>query len=358
MRRSWKSFCLLICLIILINPLLSGCSSFRRETGGEKTGQSASIVFADAEWESIKLHNRIAGYIIEHGYGYQPIYLAGETLPLFAALSQGDIDIMMEVWTSDYPEQWKQMLKSSKVKALGSNYSAVQGWFVPLYMVEGDTERGIEPLIPGLKSVQDLTYYKETFRQSPSSNMGIIFNAPRGWPAELINTEKFASYQLSSSFMLQASDSEPNLSANLNKAYTRGDAWLGYARDPSVITAGHKMLLLREEPYNEELWKLGRKCSYPECNVMKAANSGMNEKAPELLDFLQKYATTRGQNEEILLYLTNEGGNREKAAEEWLRKNPDVWKQWVPEDTAKKIWTSLNPVPQNKKSFFSKFLSK
>ncbi|PKM76157.1 MAG: ABC transporter substrate-binding protein [Firmicutes bacterium HGW-Firmicutes-15] len=358
MRRSWKSLCLLIGLIIVINPLLSGCSSSQSKEGGQISGQSTSIVFADAEWESIKVHNRIAGYIVEHGYGYQPIYLSGETLPLFAALSRGDVDIMMEVWTSDYPEQWKDLLKSSKVKALGSNYSAVQGWFVPAYLVEGDTERGIEPLLPALKSVQNLPIYKETFKLSPTSSMGIIVNAPRGWPAETINTEKFASYKLSTSFMLMASDSEQNLSASLDQAYSRGTAWLGYVREPSIISAGHKMLLLREEPYSEEQWKLGRACSYPESNVMKAANSGMNEKAPELLDFLQKYATTRGQNEEILLYVENESANREKAAEEWLRKNPDVWSQWVSEDVAKKIWTSLNPVPQNKKSFFGKFLSK
>jgi len=359
MRSSWKRYFLLIGLIIIVSSLLSGCSSFLNKNGGQKAGPSTPIVFADAEWESIKAHNRIAGYIIEHGYGYQPIYLAGETLPLFDALSRGDVDIMMEVWSSDYPEQWKQMLKSAQVKDLGTNYSSVlQGWFIPAYMVEGDTERGIEPQLPGLKSVQDLPAYKEKFKLSTTTNNGIILNAPRGWPAETINTEKFKTYHLSYYFMLLDSDSEQYLTDSLDKAYARGDAWLGYARDPSMITAGHKMLLLREEPYSEELWKLGRGCAYAQGNVMKAANKGMNEKAPELLDFLQKYATTREQNEAMLLYLKNSGGAREKAAQEWLKKNPDVWSQWVSDDIAKKIWADLNPKPQNKSSFFSKLFKK
>ena len=355
MRSSWKRYCLVIGLIIVINSLLSGCSSSLNKNGAGKAGPSTPIVFADAEWETIKAHNRVAGYIIEHGYGYQPVYLAGETLPLFDALSRGDVDIMMEVWSSDYPEQWKQMLKTGQVKDLGTNYSSIlQGWFVPAYMVEGDTERGIEPQFPNLKTVQDLFIYKDAFKLSPTTNNGIILNAPRGWPAEAINTEKFKTYHLSYYYMLLESDSELYLTDSLDKAYARGDAWLGYIREPSMIAAGHKMLHLREESYKEELWKLGKACDYPEGSVMIAANKGMNEKAPELLDFLQKYETTREQNEAMLLYVKNGGGNREKAAQEWLKKNPDVWKQWVSDDMAKKIWADLNPKPQNETSWFKK----
>lgn len=345
MRRIWMNFSLLISLIIVGNLLLSGCSPTVSDNEKDKYRQSTEIVFADAEWESIRLHNRIAGYIIEHGYGYHPSYLAGETLPLLKALSEGDIDIMMEVWTSDYPEQWKQILKSGTVKDLGCNYSAVQGCFIPAYMIEGDTERGIEPVIPELKSVQDLPAYAEIFKLSATSNKGTILNAPRGWPAEAINKEKFKNYHLSTSYILLPSDSEQYLTVSLDKAYERGEAWLGYARDPSIITAGHKMFLLREDPFNEEQWKLGYGCAYPETEVMIAAISDMNVTAPELLDFLQKYATTRKQNEEILLCLKNADGNRELAVQQWLQKNPDVWSQWVPADIAKKIWAKLNPVP-------------
>ena len=346
MQRNRKCFYWLIIFIITFNLLLGGCSSATRK--GAKTGSSISIVFADGEWESIQVHNRIAGYIAEHGYGYHPTYLAGQTTLLLKALSQGDIDIMMEVWSSDYPEQWQQILKTGKVRELSCNFSAVQGWFVPEYMVEGDAERGIEPLIPELKSVQNLPRYRDIFKLSATTNQGIIFNAPRGWPAEAINQEKLKTYHLSASFKLFPSDSEQDAAATLDQAYERGSAWLGYARDPGIITAGHKLALLREEPFSEEQWKLGRSCSYPESKVMIAAHSSMNEKAPELLDFLQKYATTREQNEEMLLYVKNSGGDKEQAAQHWLQNNPDVWSQWVPEEVAEKIWADLNPGSLNK----------
>jgi glycine betaine/proline transport system substrate-binding protein len=45
---------------------------------------------------------------------------------------------------------------------------AAQGFYVPRYLVEGDAERGIEPLAPDLRSVSDLPRYAELFRD-PSS---------------------------------------------------------------------------------------------------------------------------------------------------------------------------------------------
>jgi len=340
MYRSWKSFSLIITQILII-ALLSGCSSTLSEPGGVGTS-SGSIVFADAEWESIKLHNRIAGYIIEHGYGYNPSYLNGENLPLFKALRQGDVDIMMEVWTSDYSELWAQMLKSGKVNEVGTNYIGIQGWFIPAYLVQGDAERGIEPEIPGFKSVLDLPAYQQYFKLSATSNKGIIYNAPHGWTATAINTEKFNNYYLEDTFSLLPSESEASLAGSLDQAYKRGDSWLGYARVPSLIAAGHKLLLVREEPFTDERWRLDRGCSYPNTDVMIAVNSSMRQKAPEVLDFLHNYQTTTSENEEMLLYLIRFEGNEQQAAEEWLLSNPDVWSQWVPEEVAEKIWTVLN----------------
>ncbi len=356
MNRNRK-FSLLISCLLVMGLLLAGCSSSRTVAGGEKS-KSGTIVFADAEWESIQIHNRIAGYILTHGYGYQVNYLAGETLPLFKALRRGDIDVMMEVWTSDYPQLWKQMTKSGQIKALGNNYVGLQGWFVPAYMVEGDKERGIEPQIPAFKSVQDLPAYQQYFKLSAASSKGIILNAPQGWPAATINQKKYETYRLAKTYSLLPTDSEKNLAATLDKAYQRGESWLGYAREPGLITAGHKLYLLREEPYDEEVWKRSQACAYPECNVMIATHAGMNQKAPEILDFLQKYKSTREQNQEMLLYLEKFEGNREKAAQEWLLNNPYVWSQWVPEEVANKVWADLNPPIAPKQTFWSKFLRK
>ena len=62
---------------------------------------SKKLVLADVGWDSVQVHNRIAGFILKHGYGYEVEYMPGETIPLFAGTARGDIDINMEVWIAN-----------------------------------------------------------------------------------------------------------------------------------------------------------------------------------------------------------------------------------------------------------------
>ena len=55
--------------------------------GSYATAASKKLVFADVGWDSVQVHNRIAGFILEHGYGYEVEYMPGETIPLFAGLA-------------------------------------------------------------------------------------------------------------------------------------------------------------------------------------------------------------------------------------------------------------------------------
>ena len=105
------------------------------------------IVFADASWESIQFHNRVAGFIVEHGYGRPVDYIFGDTLPSLHGLVarrhrrlHGGLDRQAS------GRRW-----SRPWRAAGSSTWAPTSpmrprvWYVPTYMIEGDPERGIEP---------------------------------------------------------------------------------------------------------------------------------------------------------------------------------------------------------------------
>ena len=57
-----------------------------------------TIVFSDLDWTSAQVQNRIAQYIVEHGYGYPTDVVFGGTLPLFQGLRGGDTHVTMEIW--------------------------------------------------------------------------------------------------------------------------------------------------------------------------------------------------------------------------------------------------------------------
>ncbi len=333
-------------LLVLISLSLVGCGS--REHPGSSQGATSNnvgkhrITLADGSWDSIQLHNRLAGFIIKSGYGYPVEYLYGEELPLMQALAQDDVQVMMEIWANDYPKQWKVMQSQRKVKELGTNYTgAVQGWFVPTYMIAGDVERGIEPVAPELKSTYDLPRFSYLFAKNESSKQGRLYNAPKSWLAAGFNADKLKAYHLGRSYLLISTGSEQELTHSLFQSYRKGTPWLGFSRDPGPITAGQQMTLLREPEYNAAQWQYNHGCAYPTTDVLIAANQSLEKTAPELLDFLEKYETSREQNIQLLLYVDKYNGDKEKAVVAFMKQKPDVWKQWVPDDVAKKVEAAL-----------------
>ena len=334
---------LIILLLFTCLPLfLTGCGSGNKAAVDKVKMKNTKITLADGNWATILMHDRLAGYIIKNGYGYPVEYLSGEELPLMRALAGNDIQIMMEIWGDDFPVEWKTMQTRLKVKNMGANHTgAVQGWFVPTYMIAGDVERGIEPVSPALKYVSDLPRFADFFAKNPSSQKSLIYNAPSTWVAAGINQTKLKSYNLNHSFVLTDTKSESALVKSLNRYYQKGTPWLGFARDPGPITANHKMTMLREPAYDDQTWKNSRGCSYPTTDVLIAANRSLEKTAPELLDFLDKYETTYDQNIQMLQYLDKYKGDADKAAIAYMKDKPDIWKAWVPDNVAKYVDTAL-----------------
>lgn len=77
--------------------------------GGEAESDMTTIVFGDVSWDSVQVHNRIMAFIIENGLtGYKADFIPGDTLPILNGLQQGDVDVDMESWHSNFPEVYKK----------------------------------------------------------------------------------------------------------------------------------------------------------------------------------------------------------------------------------------------------------
>ncbi|MFK4997419.1 glycine betaine ABC transporter substrate-binding protein [Bacillus sp. N9] len=136
------------------------------------------IKFADAGWDSIRFHNSVAQQIIEEGYGYDTEVINGTTAATLQALQQGDINVYMEVWTDNAKDVYERAIDKGDIVKLATNFDDnAQGLYVPTYVIKGDAERGIEPVAPDLKTVQDLGKYTEIFEDPEDPNKGRIVGA-------------------------------------------------------------------------------------------------------------------------------------------------------------------------------------
>ena len=294
------------------------------------SASAETIVFGDFSWDSVQVHNRIAGFIIEHGYGYDVDFQFGESIPILLGIRRGDVDVTMEGWVDNWLDAMYEAHVAGEVISLGSNFpDAPQGWYVPTYMIEGDPERGIEASAPELRSVQDLAQYADLFPDPEDPNKGRFYNAPTGWGAHDINNAKVEAYGLDEYFNSFDTGSDAALGAAMMRYYERGEPFVAYNWEPNWVIGLLDMTLLEEPEYNEQQWREDYSTAYPATRVEVIINAELAGRAPLLTSFLANYNTTIEQTNEALAYMQLENASAQETALWFLENYRDVWTEWV-----------------------------
>jgi glycine betaine/proline transport system substrate-binding protein len=311
------------------------------------------IVFADLGWDSVQVHNRVAGFIIEHGLDYPIKFTPGETILLNKALISakgGDApNVNMETWTENWQELYDEGLAKGKDPTtnegfirLGPNFpNSVQGWYVPTYMIKGDPERGIEATAPDLKSVYDMPKYWELFKDPEDPSKGLFYSCIPGWSCRDINNKKFDAYGIRDTYNIMEPGSGAALAASMESAYKRGKAWIGYYWAPTWILGKLDMTQLEEPPFDPAVFESTAKCAYPAVKCDIIVHKKLPEWAPDVADFLKKYRTTLELNNKFLAYMRDSDGKPQDGAMWFLKTYEDLWTQWVPADVAAKVKAAM-----------------
>lgn len=322
-------------VVLSLMTVLAAC-------GGSSSDSIDEIVFGDAGWDSMRVHNSIAQTIVEEGYGYDTDVTAGSTATTFQGLREGDINVYMEAWTDNIKDVYAEAIDEGDVVEVSVNFDDNdQGLYVPAYVVEGDPERDIEPLAPDLKTVEDLKKYPEVFEDPEDPGKGRIINAPSGWEVEKSITEKFETYNLGETYNNFLPGSDSAIVASLVDAYNKGKGWVGYYWAPTAITAQYDLILLEEDPYDKDQWDEDKSTEFPPNDVTVAVHKDLPTQAPEVVEFLENYETSSELTEAALDYMEENDADNEEAALWWMKEYEDIWTEWVPEEIAEKVKESL-----------------
>ena len=322
----------------LLSMLLAGCTSPAPEPEPTKE----KLVIADLGWESAQVYNRVAGFIIENGYGHEVEYLPGETIPLFQGVVMGDIDFELECWVVNQQEAYDKAMADGDVIDLGICFpDSWQGWLVPTYVIEGDADRGIEASAPDLKSVEDLPEYWDLFPDPENPSKGIFYSCIAGWECEKINEAKFEAYGLNDTYNIFLPGSGAALLASMASAYEKGEPWLGYYWSPTWPLGKYDLTPIEEPAYDEAVWNDNYGCAYPNVETHIVANSSLPDKAPEVVEFLESWDSTAAQANDFLAFMEETGGTTEEAAIYFLTEHESVWTEWVPTDIADDVKAAL-----------------
>lgn len=321
--KKMRKTVLSVCLAVVSSLMLAACG------GNSAGGGTEKLIFADAGWESIRFHNHVAGIIIEEGYGYETDTIPGSTPATFQGLQNGDIDLYMEVWT-DNLDTYDAVVESGDILELSINFDDnEQGLYVPTFLIEGDPERGIEPLAPDLTSVEDLPQYWELFKDPEDPQKGRIYGAITGWAVDELLQDRIKAYGVDETFNYFSPGSDAAMVTALVSAYEKGEPWVGYYWAPTWVTGKYDLTLLQEAD------------PFPPTKVTIAVHKDVEQNAPEVVEFLKQYKTSSELTSAALAYMEDNDTTEEAAAKWFLQEYEDLWTQWVSTEVADKVKAAL-----------------
>lgn len=302
------------------------------------------LKIAGLDYDSAAFHTAVASAIAERGFGCKVERVPGVIAPLVNGMARGDVDIVMEIWMANPVEAWVKAAEAGRVEPLGTTFpDANEGWFVPRYLVEGP-----EAKAPELKRAQDLKRYKDLFADPEEPGKGRFYNCVAGWVCEGINTKKLAVYGLTEDFTNVRGGSGEALVAAIESALKRKRPVVFYYWGPSWLLGAYDLVKLEEAPFDPAIWAElktsdapKRATAYPQSKVVIGANIDFAKTAPQLAGFFKAYGTTSELTSKMLAEAREKGVTPEQQALVFLKTQPDVWKKWLPAETAAKVAAGL-----------------
>ena len=307
---------------------------------------SRPITLAEQDWPSAQFHTAVAKYILEKGFGCDIVLVSGSALPLLQELTQGNIDVMMEVWQDAVPESYLKAKNDGLVIELGLNMMGVEGFFVPKYLLEDS--RG--SLLPDLKAVTDILRYSELFAGEQETRKGIFYNCVKGWQCEQINDLKLELYGLTKLFTNYKAESWLDFEAAILKSYEQKQAMVFYHWGPTWLLGELDVVMLDEQAFDAELWQAMKNAiketnpdlaitavAYPSKEVHIVVSKAAFDALPaELLAFLTAYSIEQNLVSDYLAIMRKEKLEPNALALRFLQEQ-SYWESWLSAERVKRV---------------------
>ena len=312
------------------------------------------VRFADQNWESASFLTHVFVRILHDAFSCETEIVPGTPAAAEAALGQNDLQVIAEIW-SGRSAIIEEAIKQNKVRVVGDTLEggAEQGWYVPDFVVEGDADRGIEPMAPELKTWEDLPRYKELFRDVEQPSKGRFLNCPTGWVCETTNSRLLSLYGLDEHFNNFRAGTGAALDASISAAYERGQPLLFYYWQPAGLMAKYRFHRIGLPPYNETCWEAivsgeGEPCptDFLAARLAVALSTPFADAHPDIVAFFDRVQFEPNLLNAAILEMTEQRIPGSAMAERFLVNNPEVWRTWLDAEQAARLEARLGGLGQ------------
>lgn len=285
-----KKFCQIF-MVVLLTAVLAACGDEEATGGNNEDGvdRNVTITIGVTPWTSTIPPTYIVKEVLED-LGYDVELMSADAGGVFAGLARGDIDVFMDSWLPDMHRNFMERY-ADDVEELAVSYTEGElGWVVPTYMEDINS---IEDIIGNEDTIHDQTVY------------GIEEGAPMGETSRAMIED----FGLDLEYM---PSSEGGMLAQAQRIIANEEPviFLGWRPHPMFVNFDLKVLE-------------GQEGYFDTSEVRVIGNAGLNEKAPEVYDFLRNWSIDVTDIEEMIIEYDENGVPEEEMARNWIENNQD-----------------------------------
>jgi len=283
----------------------------------------------DPDWTGGVVTCRVLQYVLENEMDYKIKKITMPSGPgVREGLRNGDLDFACETWPS------YSTTKEKYVKEYGGDGSivyygktgivGVSGYFVPRYMIDGDSSRGIPASTPKLKSYKDLNQYKHMFKSLESGSQGNLIGCPTAaWECE----DQKRLDLLGVDFYAQAMGSETAHWAEMQAKYKRGEPFIAYAWAPHWIHAAMDLVEIELPPHDADKWPA---TNWAQDVTYNYGGIQLMENHPDVVHVIKNFNLSNDQQANLIYAIDVKKRDTDDVVEEWMEANESIWRKWLP----------------------------
>ena len=309
--------------------------------------ECGDLSIASMNWQSAELAAAVDQFILNNGFGCNAEIIQGDTVPTITSMvEKGEPQLAPEGWIDLIPEVVQSGLAEGKIVGAANILSdgAVQGWWVPKYIVDAN---------PEIKTIDDALKHPELFPDPEDSAKGAVHNGPQGWGGTVVTAQLYKAFGAEAAgFTLVDTGSAAGLDGSIARAYERQEGWVGYYWAPTALLGKYEMVKLEHGvPVDADEWKSctsnaecaePKKNDWPKDTVQTIVAKSFADSAPaEVMDYLNKRSWTNATVNGVMSWMTDNQATGEDGAKHFLKENEALWMEWVSPEVAEKVKAAL-----------------
>lgn len=295
---------------------------------GASAASPTPIRLHSGDWDSIKLVNAVATYILQEGYGFQTQIIPRPEKVLADSLSSGDIDASLEVWKENHPVEFIRMIEEGKIIDLGPVYTnASQYFIIPKWTAEAYN----------ITNLEDMKQYWHLFKDPRNPHQGLFFPGLISWFVYDVNIEKLKASGLDAYYNPITMPSGRSFEEAFMAAAMENRTIFGHYWAPSTVMGFDYWTALKEPDYGGSCSEGAARvdptyslCPFDDAKVHKLIFPGLANRYPTVIAFFQKMDPGAEAISQTLAYgYLHSVHDYTDLSRQYLKTNPDRWGMWV-----------------------------